>query len=261
MRNRRIARLTLDLRYIGVARSQQEYQMLSNSSIFYAHFVTLMLLGGCNDGNSGIDPPPENDAEECSSTLNTSTSPGVEVDINGNVTPISTPTSTVSDCESSSGSDGTVELTAGLITRFISSDDYAVWDCTRADGSSLHYALPRRVALPGAPRHKQYGFEIDPSAADPSGSQQLYAWGASASTTGVSSTIKLWTLDKMGGVSLSGIQSEWTNITFATADTISVNSSTQGPMQCNRSIGVIGLAASRFDMPCRHRGPSTACGG
>lgn len=224
------------------------FEMISKPNSICTQIVVLILLSGCDTGNSG------DDTGSCSSTLNTSTSPAVEVDINGNVTPISTPTSTFSDCESSA--EGDALHSSKIVTHFESTENYNVWDCIRADGSSLHYALFPYRGFSHASRYRHYGFEIDPGAADPIGSQQLYAWKTTRSAD--ADTMTLWTQERIGKY-IEGIESEWTNITFTTADTMNVNSSTEGPMQCNRSVGTAPLDSPRFDIPCKYRGPIFAC--
>lgn len=224
--------------------------MISKPQSIYAPFFVLVLLTGCGGGGNG-GGSPENNSENCSTTL---TSSGVEVDINGNVIPNPTPTST-SLCESSTEQDDALD-TSRLTTRFDSTESYEVWGCVRADGTSLHYALPAREDFHRTVNQKLYGFEIDPAATDTIGSQQLFVWQAPRSPN--ADTITLWAQEKVDA-HVQGIQSDWTNITFATAGTMSVNSSAQGLLQCNRTFGFVPLDASRFDIACKYRGPIYAC--
>ena len=218
--------------------------------------ASMLLLSSCGGGNStGSSAGGDLADDDCTSTINLSTQLVTEVDINGNISMVPVANNTISsDCGSPVATDA---LRQSLVeTRFENTDDFDVWNCTRADGSSRQYALVSYDVF-GHINFEPYGFLIDPDADDPVASQQFFNWIPPLSIT--EDVITFTPRQRIGLNDGERTDSEWTGITFATADDISFTSSTEGPMQCNRIVSAVDLDGRRFFVPCDLRGPSSLC--
>ena len=219
--------------------------------------ASILLLSSCGGGNStGGSAGGDLADDDCTSTINLSTQLVTEVDINGNISMVPVANNTISsDCGPPVATDA---LRRALVeTRFETNEDFDVWNCTRTDGSRRQYAL-LSIDVFGDIRFMPYGFQIDPDAEDPVASQQFFSWRAPLSIT--EDVITFIPRQRIGLNDGERIDSEWTGITLATTDDISFLSSTEGPMQCNRTVSAVDLDARRFFVPCDLRGPSSLCG-
>lgn len=214
--------------------------------------ASVLLLSSCGGGSSAEDGLLDDD---CTPTINLSTQLELQVDINGNISTVPVANNTVSGCGSSATGE---RFDSSLITnRFENTENFDVWDCIRTDGTSLQYALLSYSDFTHL-NWKRFAFEIDPRAEDLVASQQLYAWREPPSTN--ADTITFWSLERISLFRLvEGVESEWTGITVATENDMSFTSSTEGVMQCRRTVSAVDLAASRFNVPCEFRGPLSAC--
>lgn len=176
-----------------------------------------ILLSSCDEGSSVEDSLA---ADDCTPSINLLTNLTTQVDPLGNITTTPVATNTLSGCETSTGSDGTIELTESITNRFISSEDFDVWECVTENGANFRYALLDR----NNSSLKRYGLEIGPVAAVYPDSQTLL-WKASNADTLLLS------------VPEQGVEIEWTSIRFPSVDAMSANSTTRGTLQCNRTTG------------------------
>ena len=181
---------------------------------FCAHiFASMLLLSSCGGGSSSEGDLTDDD---CTPTTNLSTTLQTEVDINGNVSLVPVSNNTVSGCGSSTESDGTIELTDSITTRFKSSEDFDVWECDTQNGANVYYALFEKWNYDS---WKHFGLEIGP-VDSPLPDSQSVLWKASNADTLLIS------------VPEQGIEIEWTNISFPNVDTMSANSAARGALQC-----------------------------
>ncbi len=226
-------------------------KMAAKPHIFYIPILSsMLLLSSCGGDNSAEGDLADDD---CTPTINLSTQLQLEVGITGNMSTVPVANNTVSGCGSSAAGE---RFDSSLITtRFENTENFDVWDCIRTDGTSLHYALLSYSDFTHL-NWKRFAFEIDPGAEDLVASQQLYAWREPQSTN--ADTITFWTREKVRQFN-EGVESEWTDITVANENDMSFTSSSKGPMQCHRTVSVVDLAASQFNIPCEFRGPLSAC--
>ena len=211
----------------------------------------ILLLSSCGGGGNSTQGALAED--DCTSSTNLSTQLEFEVDINGNISAVPVANNSVSGCGSNAEAGDFID-TEFITTRFRASDDFDVWNCIGSDGSNLQYALTSFDDFVSDRSFRRYAFEIDPSAQDLTAAQQLYVYRELRSPN--ADVITFWEgaeLDVTGD-----IQSEWTDIRVTSEDDISFTSSSDGAMQCHRTISVIDLAADRFDFPCEFR-PGACC--
>ncbi len=175
-------------------------------------FASMLLISGCGGGDSTADDIADND---CTPTTNVSTTLLTQVDINGNVSLVPVSNNTVSGCASSPESDGTIELSDSVTTRFESSEDYDVWECDTESGTNIYYTLFDKWNS----SYQRYGLEIGPIDS-PRPVSQSVLWEASNADT------------LLLRIPEQGTAIEWTSIRFPSADTMNANSATRGTLQC-----------------------------
>lgn len=114
-------------------------------------------------------------------------------------------------------------LQAQITTQYVSEDDLEFWSCTSGEGAQFLYTFFAPGALPDTDSVTPLGFEIDAATASIAEGVLIYIW----SVSGVDSLL----LDAPE----VGIQIDWTSIRFASANSLSAQSSTRGALQCGRT--------------------------
>ena len=177
--------------------------------------ASMLLLSSCGGGNStGSSAGGDLADDDCTSTTNLSTQLVTEVDINGNISMVPVANNTISGCGSSSGSDGTVELSDSIATQYRSPNDYDVWECDTQNGANIYYAL-MDVVDNSSSSFRLTGLEIGP-VDSPQPVSQLVFWKPINADTLLLS------------VPEQGMEIEWSNIRFPSADTMNLDSATRG---------------------------------